>query len=141
MRRFLLTSAAWTGEAELLYGDDGCLVRLDLSQTQMPPAFVKSFKDKTPVRVDELPGGFDVTKVTILESDVTIEFGAFWSRYGKKINKARCVPLWSKLSETDKAKAIQGIAQYDRYLKMVDWRSKADPEKYLRDRYWENEWK
>lgn len=140
MRRFLITSKVFTGDAEVLYDGEHRLVRFDVSRTNMPPQWIKSLKDRVPTHVDNLDVAFADTNVTVVEVDYQVTFAEWWAKYDRKINKKRCEPLWEKLSKTDQVKAFVGVDDYDRHLKKESWRSKADPEKYLRDRYWENEW-
>ena len=49
--------------------------------------------------------------------------------------------LWNKLGKTEQVKAYYGITTYDKYLSRETWRGKVDPENYLRNQMWENEWK
>jgi hypothetical protein len=65
----------------------------------------------------------------------------FWQRYDKKINRKRCEPLWEKLSKPKQVAAWAGIDAYNKFLQANSWRKKADPETYLRNEMWENEWK
>lgn len=75
---------------------------------------------------------------SVTKADVTISFEQFWQRYGKKINRKRCEPLWNKLNAPKQFAAYKGIAEYEKYLKRESWRSKLDPENYLRNEVWEN---
>ena len=142
MRRFLITSPAFTGEADILYDESGRLVKIDLMNTDMDASLVQSFKAKVPALVDSLADAFATSNATIIEADAEVEFKSFWTAYNKKINKARCIPLWNKLSIADQVKAVQGVKLYEKFLRSLPYeRAKADPEKYLKDRYWGNEWK
>lgn len=44
------------------------------------------------------------------------------------------------MGKLDKILALQGIKKYDAFLKEQKWRAKADPETYLRNKMWENEY-
>jgi len=141
MRRFLITSSAFTGEADILYDGDGRLVKLDLIATNMPAAIVNIFKEKVPGQIERLETAFTPGSVTIVETSYEVTFEMFWNKYDYKVNKKRCEPLWSKLSKASQVEAYIGVDAYNKFLKGTGWRKKADPEKYLRDHYWENEWK
>jgi hypothetical protein len=65
----------------------------------------------------------------------------FWQLYDKKINRKRCEPLWDKLSKNKQVAAWAGINAYNKFLQANSWRKKADPESYLKNEMWENEWK
>jgi hypothetical protein len=111
-------------------------------QAEMDAEIVLRFKDAIPVTVETLMTGNAFSKATtIVEADFTITFEMFWQRYDKKINRKRCEPLWNKLSKTKQVTAWAGIEAYNKFLQGNSWRVKADPETYLRNEMFENEWK
>jgi len=142
MRRFIVTNDKFTGQAEITYNEKGTLMRIDLSAAEMDEMHVISFKRSVPATIAALAAntGFGPS-TTVIEADFIITFDMFWHRYDKKIKRHRCLPIWDKLTKTDQVKAYHGIRDYDKYLKKEAWRSKADPETYLRNKYWENEYK
>ncbi len=140
MRRFLITSEVYTGEAELHYEADGRLVLLDMTRTNMSADLVGKFKLKVPQHVDGLATAF-TGKVVVVEADYEVTFDMFWKKYDKKINRKRCELLWPRMSKADQVAAYVGVTAYDKYLKRVDWRSKLDPENYLKNKTWENEYR
>lgn len=142
MRIFILTSTNYQGEAELHYNQQEVLCRIDVANTNMIPAQVNAFKCHVPLTVSQLESGMGIpTTVTIVEKDYEVSFELFWTAYNNKVNKARCIPVWNKLSKAQQVAAWFGVKKYEAYLQRTNWRNKADPEKYLKDRYWENEWK
>ena len=141
MRRFIITSPLFTGQAEAIYNDNGMLCKIDLSNCEFNQAFTNSFKSKVPVHESDIATAFDTSKVIIVEADFEIAYDMFWKAYNRKINNKRCIPLWNKLGKTEQVKAYYGIAAYDKYLSRETWRGKVDPENYLRNQMWENEWK
>lgn len=90
--------------------------------------------------VEQLRAFVSATRTDAIESTLTFSFEDFWNKYGKKINRKRCEPLFAKLSESNRTNAVLGIAKYDKYLKVQSWRTKADPESYLRNEMWNNDW-
>ncbi len=140
MRRFLITSPNYTGQAEVIFNDAGTLCRMDVTDTNMPAAMVSGFKNRLCAHVDQLPDTFKGTAATVIEADFEVSFDMFWKKYNKKINKSRCILLWGKMDKSMQVMAFMGIDLYDKYLKKVGWRSKADAETYLRNKYWENEY-
>lgn len=142
MRRFIITSVKFSGEAEIFYDDKGTLCKIDAMPTNMSKETIDAFKRAVPACIDTLLQGKTFsTGTTIIEADYEITFDMFWRQYNKKINKVRCILLFGKLNKTEQIKAFVGIKEYDRYLKKEIWRSKADPETYLRNKYWLNEYK
>lgn len=139
MKRYLITSPKFTGQAELLYSN-GILRKIDVTDTNMNAILIMHFKNTVP------PFEIDVSKsfsesTTIVEAAFEVSFDMFWKKYNRKINKSRCILLWGKMNSTQQLQAYFGVDDYDKYLKKEGWRSKADPETYLRNSYWENEYR
>lgn len=139
MRRFLFTSEKYTGTAELWYSTEGALTHLLLGDSNMTRKQRQVYKDRAPVDVENVEPFVRALNLVCVEADFTATFDMFWAGYNKKINKVRCLPLWNKLSKTDQVKAWAGIKNYDKFLKR-DGRFKCDPENYLRNKMWENEY-
>ncbi len=76
----------------------------------------------------------------VVESGVEITFDSFFDKYARKVNKQRCITIWQKLNEADRVKAYHGLWKYEKHLSANPWKSKADPENYLKKRMWENEY-
>jgi hypothetical protein len=141
MRRFIITSHAFKGQAELIFKEDNTLCKIDVTDTDMPAKIIQAFKSMAPVYVDQIEAAFAATKATVVEADFEVSFDMFWKKYNKKINKFRCIKLWEKMEITMKVNAYFGIDAYTKHLKYNEaWRTKADPETYLRNQYWENEY-
>lgn len=142
MKRFIITSDKFTGTAELLYNDKGTLIKIDMSNAAMNEQAVIMFKRAVPHNLPTLMRNDWCSAGTVtVEADFEVSFDMFWTDYRKKINKVRCLPLWNKLSKVEQVKAYYGISTYDKFLHRESWRSKADPENYLRNKMWDNEYK
>ena len=139
MRKFMMTSSEFNGEVILEYDNKGRLARLDMSNTDLDIEQRHYLKAKVACNVLNVAAKFD-SRTLIVEADYEVDFETFWAAYKKKINKIRCVNIWRKLSKTDQVKAWAGIEKYEAFLKGLGWREKADPDTYLRNRYWENEY-
>ena len=141
MRTFHITSARFTGHVELLYNAEETLVKIDFSNAQLKLKQMQVFLQKLPLAICTIEQFVTELPVTIVEADYCVTFDMFWQAYDKKINKKRCEPLFNKLNKARQIAALNGIKQYDRFLKAEGWRKKADPENYLRNEMWENDWK
>lgn len=139
MKRFLITSPKFTGQAELIYNEDGRLMHVNLVDTDMNAATAQAFVRCVSGDAVNVADRFGAD-VQIVSADVEITFDMFWKAYGKKINKSRCIILWGKLNKAAQVAAYVGIRKYNKYLFENKWRGKADPETYLRNAYWENEY-
>ncbi len=141
MKRYLIAAKAYQGDAELWFDENGKLIRIDIAKTNMHPEVMEDFKRDAPILESNLHEAFAHVKCTITEADIIITFEQFWAKYNKKINKARCLPIWNKMSQNEQLKAYTGIDKYNAYLKKEHWRNKLDPENYLRNKTWENEYR
>ncbi|MBA4196564.1 MAG: hypothetical protein C0459_03320 [Chitinophaga sp.] len=143
MRRFLISnSSKFEGTAEVLYNTQGLLSKIDLTQCIMHGETIKQFKAVVPCFIELfLEGKWCGADTTVVEDELQITFEMFWLKYNKKINKKRAEAIWNKLSKTEQVKSYYGIEPYDKYLKENKWRSKADPDTYLRNEMYNNEYK
>lgn len=62
-------------------------------------------------------------------------FALFWDKYGKKVQPSKCKVIWKKLSPDEHSKIMIHL---DAYTK-VDRQFRKDPERYLKNRCWEDE--
>jgi hypothetical protein len=142
MRKYIITSPAFTGEIHVLYGTDDKLVLIDFMKSDLTEEQINYFKTQLPALYSEkFKESFGSSRLAILEEGFRVTFEQFWNRYETKINRIRAEKQWNKLSEADQVNAFVKYALYDRHLKLNPWKNKVDPERYLKDRYWESEWK
>ena len=142
MKRFITTSPSFTGEVHIIYGDDNTLLCLDFRNAQLTREQAHYLRVHTPTVFDAgFEAAFGTAKLTFVHEAYRISFEDWWLRYNNKINKSRAEKLWGRLTKAEQAQAFIGILTYDRHLQKEKWKNKADPEKYLRDKYWNNEWK
>lgn len=140
MKRYLIQSNRYTGSAEVIY-NNGILQILDISNTNMcKPSMIEAFKSQIAVEEKYLTTSFS-SHIAIISADVEISFTMFWQKYNHKINKLRATKLWDSLSLAEQVEAYVGIQKYFAYLRKNDWRGLADPDTYLRNKYWINEYK
>ena len=141
MKRYLVTNPNFVGSVELIYSPNGMLKKIDFENCIMSEIQVHYFKEKVPsnLNTETVADVFSKETVVIMVA-IDITFEMFWDAYKKKINLKRARPLWDKLSAAEQVQAFLGVALYDKYLKKESWRSKADPETYLRNKYYENEY-
>ncbi len=152
MIRILVTApdgqTGFSGSIELVYGmmaTGGAgrpLLRVDMSAAAINDRQREYILAKVPRYYGE---GFEqqwgTDKLRFAEGDIEYDFDSdFWVPYDKKVNRIRCVKLWSKMSKADRAMAVIGLAAYFRYLVRTGYRAKKDPENYLKNRMWETDW-
>jgi hypothetical protein len=144
MKKLILTSPQFEGEVELLYGTDMILAVIDLQNAKLTEKQIKFMKSLAPIQftdITEVKAAFQTDTLHIAEADYKVTFDMFWDKYGIKRNRDRSEKLWNKMSEANKVKAYSGLNAYLRFLALNSWRNKAQPDTYLKDQYWLNEWK
>src|SRR5260221_304091 len=142
MNRYIITSPKFTGEINVLYGMDNRLLYIDFLKCDLTDDQISYFKNHLPVSYsDEFSKAFGSSNLNIIKEGYRVSFDQWWTRYSLKRNRERCVKVWDKLSEGDQASAYFKLGMYERHLSLNSWKTKADPDTYLRQRYWNNEWK
>lgn len=143
MRRFLITNPEkFTGTAEIFYNRDNVLCWMDCKATNMNSETVQAFKNSIPSSIEKLVEGKSFSgDTTIVEAGYRVPFLDWWKLYDKKINKARCIPEYERLNDSDTVINMDKTMEYNRFLSKVKIRQKLDPENWLKSRGWENEWK
>lgn len=146
MRKFRITSEKFKGEIFLSYNADGVVNIIDTSDTSFAAKRMKGLLATLPVTlgddIKQTLGAFAKEKaLNIVEIPPDVSFDRFWNTYGKKINRKRAEGLYKKLGDADRFLAITKVKDYDRYLAWQQWRSKADPDTYIRNRMFETDFK
>ena len=139
MKKYSLTSQSFAGAVVFGYSNEGFLV-LYSNASEMTAQQQEWLLNKLPVNIINISELAKVVKGKLEEMPEDLSFDCFWESYGKKINKKRCEPMFNKLDDVEKYRAISTIVPYKNYLKRSGWRGQADPEKYLKDRYFETNW-
>lgn len=140
MRRFIITSTKFTGQAELLYNEKETLCMIDCTKTDMDEHTIGAFKKIVPVTVPLLLAGHAFSAETIVrESDFIVSFKRFYDDYPLKRNRFRAEKIWEKLNGSQQVQAYYSLSHYKRYLTRTGiFAMGAD--RYLADRHFETEW-
>lgn len=143
MLKLIATSPKYQGEVIIVYGDDNKLLLLDMQGAALSVNQTGYLTTRMPVLYDtNFQQHFADAPITFIESSYEVGFEEFWKLYNKKVNKARCLPIWDKLSQADQVAAYTGLRRYNAFLASLEWnRTKADPERFLKDKMWLNDWK
>lgn len=140
MRKFILTSNLFEGSVMFGYNTDGWLTFLNNEAVFNDVQHGWLFSEQRfPKRIEQIDALVATIKGTIKELPPDLSFPVFWDTYDKKINKARVEPLYKKLSDANKMIAIISIKPYQKYCERAN-RGIADPEKYIRNKYYETDW-
>lgn len=142
MKKLLLTSTGYSGEVVIVYGMENKLILIDMQTASMTDEQIQAMKARVPTSYDESSflKAFNSPTLRVIEEGFQVGFEAFWDKYGIKRNKERCIKLWDKLSEADRVKAYYSLNGYFRHLAQNTWKTKAEPDTYLRNRYFDNDY-
>lgn len=145
MKRFIMTSPAFTGEINVLYGLDHKVMYIDFMKCDLSAEQIQYFKTRLPATFEDgdpekLLTYFGNARLNITEEQYFVSFEQFWNRYNLKRNRERCEKLWQKLSQADQVSAFAKLSRYERHLQLNTWKTKADPDTYLRNKYWQDDW-
>jgi hypothetical protein len=138
MIRYLLTSPKVPGHIELVYKDNLMLASINTLEADLNYEQLDAIIKALPLHGDDianLPKGLKVTK-----ADFEVSFDDFWKQYKKKVNRLRCETPFNKLSNADKVACIYSLREYYKCLQRTS-RKELDPENYIKNRSWENDWK
>jgi len=139
MTRYIITSKKFTGQIIIAYNVKGTLVLIDMTAAELDNVLTPQFMRSVPLLESHIVLSFS-SDTTVVQEDFKVTFDEFWNTYNHKINKKRCIPLWDKMTLNQRVKAFYGIREYDKFLKSKN-RMKCDPENYLRNEMYENEYK
>ena len=143
MRRFLITSPAYSGEAELVYDDSGRLIRMDVLKTNMTTDMVRRFKEKIAAHVDKLAASFKDTKDVVVEADFEISLDDFKREYPYSRNYHLLQKRWDKMRKTDQVEAYYAAIEYRKYCQrnsvVAPFIKIADS--WLHTREYKNDWR
>ena len=144
MRRFIITSTKFTGQVELTYGTNDIItsiVFIDCSFTANAMQKILIIFSATAHVADLATQLKQYDQLVVVEKSCRISFEEWWNKYNKKINKLRCIPLFEALNDAETVLATEGIKPYDKFLAEAKVRQKLDPENYLKQKSWMNQWK
>jgi len=139
MEKYILTTTKIEGEITFGYNSTGYLVYFTMPENlddNTSRALLKNLPRVTE-ELERITTGRDV-KIQKVPEDLS--FDKFWRVYDKKINRKRAEPLYNKLKDGEKMLAMMRVADYKDACSRLK-RGVADPEKYIRDAYFETDWK
>jgi hypothetical protein len=151
MRQFLITAAAFNGQARLIYDDDGILITVDSSETDMPPDARKwLFKhvpiyelgnaDSADISLNDFKG--KLKQAQIIESDFEVSLDDFTRQYPYKRNSHLIPDIWKKMSTSDQVKAVFAAKEYRKYCdRNKQWYKSKIAATWLKDKEYLNDWK
>ncbi len=140
MKKYVLTSQSFEGQVMFWFNEEGLMIFYH-NESEMNKAQQEWLLANLPLTVDMIALVTAKIKGSLEQLPEDISFDTFWDLYAKKLNRIRAEKLYNKLNEGDKLKAINSIKHYDNYLQRNSWRSKADPDTYLRNQSYLTEWK
>ncbi len=127
-------------ECSFIFNEAGLLVefKADMSMSTEPHQWLL---DRMPVTYTQLTEFATKAKSTVIEVPLDLTFNRFWSEYDYKVgDKGLCERYWKALTDGERVIALQMIPRYNRFLK-IKGTDKIYPERYIKKRIFENEFK
>lgn len=141
MKRFLISSPSFTGDAEIFFDSDGRFIKLDVMHTNLTGELLEKFKAKVPVNVLQLEEAFN-KNITIVAADIVITSEDFMREYPYKRNTHLVHAYWPKMPASDQVKAYYAAIDYRKYCeKNKGWYNPKIPAAWLKDKEYLNDWK
>lgn len=140
MKKYILTSPKFTGTVVFGYSPDTDFLKLYHNESEMSDQQQVWLLQHLPYSLAEVVSLAKKISGTLEEIPQDISFDVFWELYGRKVNLKRCKPLFDGLSDENKLLAITRIKPYFKYCERTGFRGKADPDKFLRNQYFETDW-
>lgn len=147
MKKILVTGG-FEGSVTILYGEAGvgaeawpALLGVEFGSAVLRDEQKAYLLRVIPVRYGAgFAQAFNTDKLRFHEEDKELDWQEdFYKPYNKKVNPDRVLKEWNKLTKAYQALAVLRRTAYDRYL-MRSGIAKADPENYLRKRYFLNDY-
>lgn len=136
MKKYSLTSPAFTGECVFGYNDNERLIFVDFSGAELPDEYIVAMLSALPYTRDfrRIKGKTGVV-TEILE---TITFDMFWNKYDDKArsSKIKTERVWNKMTRADQVKAYNFVNKYKASLQQGICMKYATT--YLSDQLWNN---
>ncbi len=78
----------------------------------------------------------ETESITINEDNKNGDFENFWNLYDKKIDRAKCLPKWNRLTEADRVSIMEILPTYLKANPEIKYRK--NPATFLNNRSWED---
>jgi hypothetical protein len=142
MKRFLISSPAFTGDAEIFYDETGRLVRIDVMNTNITPAVMQLFKAKVPTAEPELEQAFAGSKAIIVQAEFEISLEDFKREYPYQRNMHLLPALWAKMDKTAQVTSYYAAVEYRKYCERnKNWYNPKIAAAWLKNKEYINDWK
>jgi hypothetical protein len=148
MKKVLVTGS-FEGAVVLLYGESGVgtdawppLLSVDLGQAVLKEHQKRIVLNRVPLHYGP---GFEAewgnAPLQFVCEDYEVDFERdFFVPYGKPVNKARCLKWWANMSVAKRQMAVMRMGGYDRHLARNLWKTRADPENWLKKEMYATDW-
>ncbi|PCI11890.1 MAG: hypothetical protein COB73_00875 [Flavobacteriaceae bacterium] len=141
LKTYNIIGTSFTGVMVFKYDLNGILVAFELQDAdELKPVQVKWLFSHFPYKENEISHFRAIRNFTVTEGDFDLTFDMFWDAYKHKVKREMSVKAWSKLSGSDKMKALVNIKHYDGYLARKRNMEKAHASTYLNQKYFNDQW-
>jgi hypothetical protein len=133
MRKFIITSANFTGSITLLYNEREQLVQLHIEADLSNEQHIY-FMHNLPRVAAQLEHYRQRPSTRVIEIAHEVTFDDFYCEYGYKLGKLKAQNAWKRLSKDEQAKAYLYIRKYKQSL--ANGIAQLYPATYLNQKRW-----
>lgn len=138
MRNFIATADAIVGEIELRYDMRNMLCAV-IIRAELELTVLQWIAKYFPFTVEHLAAWKQYFTITEIAAEVTFE--VFWDNWPEnKIDRARAVKVWERMSIKDKTRAISVLGAYKRYCQRNAYKNPKSPAAWLSERKFDNDY-
>jgi len=138
MTRYILTSIRTGNELDVTYNDEGFLWAVSLNGNYSLDEHTAVWQLMPTQKADMQK--LSIKNVHIKEVMPDLSFERFYKAYKYPVDRKRAEAIWNRMTDTNRMKAIECIAEYDKYLGRSGI-AKAYPKTFLGNEYFHTDYK
>ncbi len=109
----------------------------EIPSTEIPSTGLPSTVDQPLISINTTSTNKTSTKETSTKKIID-EFEIFWDKYPYKVSKKKCLDLYGKLKDNERARLHERLTRFIQYKPFETYRH-PNPDTFLRNKRWEDE--
>ncbi len=142
LKKYLLQNTVIKRDIVVGFNENGLLVFFD-ADCELSDKQARWFQANVPFEEKDLPELVKKSqgRLTVTKAQTDLSFDAIWNKYNYKVGKKdKTQKLWEKMSDAERLATYKMLPAYNSHLNRTS-EGKAYLETFLRNKYWENEYK
>jgi hypothetical protein len=141
MKRFYISSAKFTGTAEIWYNQEGLLCFINLNDCLMDYRQIKYLIQNISPAYETAKGLAAGTELVMQENSFEITLEDFKREYPYSRNYHLLDSRWAKLNKKEQVTAYFSAIQYRNFLKRNTWQNPMIADTWLSKKQYLNDWR